>query len=50
MDDTLEVQFLGGQHRETVPQIEPRLRTEYRDRPCTGAVLLALPVFQHMPE
>jgi hypothetical protein len=38
VDDRLERQLLGRQHRKTRPQIEAHLVTEYRNRPRAGAV------------
>ena len=38
VDDRLQVQFLGGQQRETVLQVVARLRAEDADGACSGAV------------
>ena len=50
VDDRFEMDFLGGEQRETVSQIEPGLRAEDGTRAGAGAVSLELAVFQHMPQ
>ena len=47
MNDTLAVQFLGGEQREAFPQIKPRLRAEDRIGARTRAIVLRLALLQH---
>ena len=50
INDGTQVQFLGRECGEILPQIKPRLRAENGKRARAGAVGLKLAVIEDMPE
>ena len=40
VDDGLEVELLGGKEGKAIREVETHLVSEYRERPCAGAVSL----------
>jgi hypothetical protein len=50
VDDGFEVQFFRGEHRKTLAQIEPRLRTEYGISARARAVGLKFAMFKDLPQ
>jgi len=50
VDDGLGVDLFGGEQREIVPQIKPRLRAEQGIRAGTGAVGLEFPLFEDVAQ
>ena len=44
VDDRLEVQFLGGEQRKALREVEPHLMAEHRQGADAGAVVLRNPI------
>ena len=50
VDDRFEMEFLRGEQRKSLPQIETRLRAEDGNGPGPGAIHARLALFEHQPK